>query len=119
MLSQEKVQKFARLENKENQIFPTNEDRSGSYIEMNLTYTSNVLALNESLAEQEIQECAQEESEQPEVTNTESAAQLRLKEYHNMLKEYYDPNQQHELKANYQEVDIKDPQFTFEYAGEF
>jgi hypothetical protein len=51
MLSQEKVQKFARLENKENQIFPTNEERSGSYIEMNLTYTSNVLALNESLAE--------------------------------------------------------------------
>jgi len=36
-----------------------------------------------------------------------------------MLAEYYNPKITHKLKSDMLPMDIQNPQFTFEYAGEF
>ena len=36
-----------------------------------------------------------------------------------MKEKYYDPDQQHSAKKSILPLDIKNPEFTFEYAAEF
>lgn len=43
----------------------------------------------------------------------------RLKEYHEQVKKYYDPREDCDLKKGMLQIDVRNPEFSFEFAKEF
>jgi hypothetical protein len=75
-------------------------DNKENLLDYSLLSSSNVNRthlLNQSLADIEIPECQQEDTELPEVKQI-TKEKSRLSEYHKMLKAYYDPTQSSTLK---------------------
>lgn len=69
-----------------------NKENLHDYSLLSITNFNRTLPLNQSLADIEIPECQQEDSEPVKFEKEETFVQRRLREYHQMLNAYYDPN---------------------------